>query len=240
MFETINNMLGYLQDVPEVLAVLLMGSASLGVQDERSDIDLLVIYDGASKPQLHLPTASWKWDVGFETLEEFKIGHRGHWSAHSFLTAKLLFDKTNEVTHEIRRIVEVPSEERVSRTESFLDAYLNAFYRSMKSARRNNRLGATLHAGDSVRILVACLFVMNGLIPPYQDRIQTSLYELEAFPLSPKELYERFITVAWSAEPLSQSELFRVVEAFLRNRGFGHVYDSWGDMLNDELINYDE
>jgi hypothetical protein len=63
-------------------------------------------------------------------------------------------------------IIHIPEDTRQDIVADYLDAYLNAFYRSMKAMRRKNRLGVILQAGLSIKYLIVCLYAVNGLIQP--------------------------------------------------------------------------
>ncbi len=236
MLVQIQTMLRPLQEHAAIISVILLGSASAGLQDDTSDVDLQIIYSGKDRPDVRLPDAPWEWDVSYMSLDEWiEYPRKEHWGANAYLTAKIVFDKSGRMGEYIEAICTIPEEQRVNRVAGSLDAYLNAFYRSMKAVRRNNRLGALLQAGASLRHLVFCLFSLNGYIPPYDDRIQVNLHRLKELPLPEETFCRLLVAIAESADAGAQSRLFRAVETLLRKHGFGHVYDAWGNKLNDEL-----
>ncbi|WP_163880732.1 nucleotidyltransferase domain-containing protein [Paenibacillus favisporus] len=222
---------------PNVLGVLLMGSVSADAHDQLSDVDLLVVYQ-QSEPVLRLPNTAWKWDISYMSEEEIKgLQKFSDWRANAFLTAQIIVDHTTwlpSVIHEICTLSDQESERQVTR---WLDAYLNAFYRSMKAVRRNNELGSLLQASSSIMCLINCLFSMNKLIPPYLDRVDILLDRLEHLPMQKTALSERFAAISQSANPKDQIILFRATEKLLRSFGFNQVYEAWGDQLESE-VNY--
>jgi hypothetical protein len=58
---------------------------------------------------------------------------------------------------------------------AWFDAYLNAFYRSLKASRRGDELGARLHASSSLACLVQALFRLERRWPPYHDYLAPQL-----------------------------------------------------------------
>ncbi|KKI92144.1 hypothetical protein WQ54_11275 [Bacillus sp. SA1-12] len=222
---------------PNVLGVLLMGSVSANTNDKSSDVDLLVVYE-QSEPEVCLPNATWKWDVSYMSEKELRGFQKlSDWRANAFLTAQIIINKTTwlpTIIHEICTLSDQESEKQVS---GWLEAYLNAFYRSMKAVRRNNELGALLQASSSVMYLINCLFSLNKLIPPYLDRVDILLTRLEHLPMQKSALSDRFVTISKYANPEDQIQLFKETEILLRSFGFGQVYESWDDKLENE-VNY--
>lgn len=237
MIEDIKRMLMPNSENPDLLGILLMGSISADAYDSKSDIDLLAIYD-KKKPDLIVPETSMKWDIDYMTKEEILNIDESDWRANSFLTAKVLIDKMgclNDTIYSICSLDKLTEQQMKNRVSGSLGAYLNAFYRSMKAKRRNNRLGALLEASDSIRYLIFCLYSFNSLIPPYEDRIEATIDMVKELPMEREDLCLIITQIAETADREKQSVLFKAVEKFFRKAGYDHDFDEWGDMLYNEL-----
>jgi hypothetical protein len=220
---------------PAIQAIILLGSVSAGANDETSDADICIVYSG-SKPELSMPEAPWKWDVWYMTSDELAgLSRENHWGLNAFLTAKILFDKTGEIPGIIDKLIHLSSDDAKNKASYWLDAYLNGFYRSMKANRRRNELGALLEGAMSIKYLVACIYSLNNLIPPYEDRIQETISSLEKLPLPLEDLLSCFKNIIKTADPVKQAYLFRANESLFRKHGFSSVFDAWEGKLDQEV-----
>lgn len=236
MINKLREMLEVNQSQKNLIAILLLGSVSFQVQDERSDVDLTVIYD-EERPTIIAPNAPWKWDIAYMSKEEFLNLDEADWRLNAFLSAKVLIDNTDWVENHIKKVITIPNSNIKNRTAGSLDGYLNGFYRSMKAARRNNHLGALLEASTSIKYLIATLYNLNGLISPYEDRVLATIDRLSNLPIDKDQLCKHFEQILQTADPVSQSNLFRILEKYFRVLEFGNVYDAWGNDLINELLN---
>ncbi len=95
-----------------------------------------------------------------------------------------------------------------------LDAYMNSLYRGLK---RPDGIGGRLQQAESIAHLLTCLFALEGRVRPFHDYLE---WELGNYPL---EGWNDLLNLLDG----DQRELFRRVEAHVRERGLGAVVDSW-------------
>jgi hypothetical protein len=103
---------------------------------------------------------------------------------------------------------------------AWFDAYLNAFYRSLKAWRRGNELGARLQAAESAMHVVRVLFALERCWPPYHDRLATQLERLSSQGWEPGYLEATLLQLVRTGDPNLQQELEGRVEALVRGRGY--------------------
>jgi hypothetical protein len=135
------------------------------------------------------------------------------WEQSAVAHARVLLDKTGDVTAAIEAAGRVSRED----VAEFYDNYLNDFYRSLKSWRRGRELGARIKALRSLWWLGEFLLALEGKRAPYPGAWTGRLGELE--PL--------ILEVARTADPRFQQELQAAVEQVATAHGFRHVYDAW-------------
>ncbi len=215
--------------------LLLSGSRGAGVHDQESDYDLeWVLTDTASDQRrergepLHLrhhPLDS-RLDVSFTCLRELAaIAARASWELPAYTTAIILYDRAGRLSDCLEAMLTILPQRADADVLGWFDAYLNAFYRSLKAWRRGNVLGAQLQASESVMHLVRVLFALERRWPPYHDRLSTQLATLEGQGWPPGYLATALLQVVQTGNPTLQQELEGHVEALLRTRGF--VPDLW-------------
>jgi hypothetical protein len=155
------------------------------------------------------------------------IAAKPGWWTPGYATAQVLLDKTGEVMLALRRIAERPEEKAIADTRGWFDAYLNAFYRSLKAWRRGDELGGRLQAAESAMHLVRTLFSLERRWPPYHDRLHSQLQTLEQQGWPPGYLRDALLGLVRTGDPTLQQEIAARVEALLRARGYGDVLDAW-------------
>jgi predicted nucleotidyltransferase len=196
---------------PNVVGAYLIGSRSLGLADEESDWDLvLVIREGRPskdrRPRLELIRA---------TLAE--VQSPPSWLLPALAHAQLLLDKTGEVSAALEAARTVTRDELAE----LYDSYLNDFYRSLKDWRRGRELAARVEGCRSLWWLGEFLLGLEGTRAPYPGAWTGRLGELEPLVLE----------VARTGEPRPQQALQAAVERVATEHGFRDVYDAWdGDV----------
>ena len=211
MDEILEPHLAAAENDPNVVGAFLKGSRSVGLGDDESDWDLvLVIREGepskTRSPQLEVIHSTLAW-----------IQAAPSWELPALAHGQVLLDKTGEVTAAIE------AARRIGRDElaELYDSYLNDFYRSLKSWRRGRELGARIKAGRSLWWLGEFLIGLGGTRAPYPGAWADRLGELE----------EQMLAVARTADPRLQQELQKAVERVASAHGFRDVYDAWdGDI----------
>lgn len=192
---------------PDVVGVVLKGSQATGTADDDSDWDLVVVTVDGEPSQ----SKSGQLDVFRTTLARFRAAPS--WELPALAHARVLLDKTGEVTTAIEAAGRISREELAE----LYDSYLNDFYRSLKAWRRGRELGARIKAGRSLWWLGEFLIGLEGKRAPYPSMWSGRLGELE--PL--------VVEVARTGDPRRQQELQAAVEGVAAERGFRDVYDAW-------------
>jgi len=215
---------------PEVEGIVLTGSRGAGVHDHESDYDIAwVLHDAAFDQRrargepLHLRQHPFdaRLDVVYTCLREFdRILAEASWELPAFATAHVLYDKMARVAHKIDAMTLMPADRAHADVLGWFDAYLNAWYRSLKAWRRGNILGAQLQAAESVMHLVRVLFALERRWPPYHDRLVPQLSLLNGQGWAPGYLQVALLRLVQTGDPVLQQELEIRTEMLLRARGF--------------------
>jgi hypothetical protein len=215
---------------PGIEGLILSGSRGAGVGDAESDYDLeWVLTDEAyDRRAEHSEEPHLSWDASqplldisytcFRKLEQ--IAADASWPLPGYTTARILYDKTGHVTQILQAMLTIPEERVRAEVAGWFDAYINAFYRSMKAWRRGNRLGGQLQAADSALHLVRVLFAVERRWPPYHDRLVHQLDTLASQGWPPGFLHDALLRLVQTGDPKFQQELEASVETLLRARGF--------------------
>lgn len=214
----------------EVEGVVLNGSRGAGMHDDESDYDVVwVLTDAAYEQRRARGKAKHvrnhpldpRLDVSYSCLGELdRIACDANWELLDFATAQVLYDKAGRVQQAVDAMTRMPAERAHADVLGWFDAYLNAFYRSLKAWRRGNVLGAQLQAAESAMHVVRVLFALEQRWPPHHDRLATQLDTLHAPNWSPGYLHDALLRLVQSGDPALQQELEAKVEALLRERGF--------------------
>jgi uncharacterized protein DUF4037 len=216
---------------PEIEGLILSGSRGAGVHDAESDYDLEWVLTDQAYAQLAAPGGEMHapedpdqpWlDIVYTCCQKLaQIAAAADWPLPGYTTAQVLYDKTGQVTQLVRAMGTMSEEQAHAAVLSWFDAYINAFYRSLKAWRRGNELGGRLQAADSVMHLAHVLFALERRWAPYHDRL---VWQLDALDSSqgwpPGALRHTLLQLLQTGDPRLQQELELQVEALLRARGF--------------------
>ena len=228
-----------LRDDETTLGLLLHGSRALGFGRQDSDYDLIrVVTDdsfrqrkaaGALLERHHLADGS-RADVLYQSPGHLgELAGRPDWYTATYISVRVLLDKTGELTELVTLIVDAASEAAAARVSDEYDDYLNYWVRSIKAWRRGDELGGRLHAAASVYPLLRALFGLERQWPPYHDQLEARLHELERLQgWGSGELRTQIIALLEGGAPGVQQRLQTRVEALFRSRGVEH---QWGDDL---------
>lgn len=197
---------------PDALGLVLFGSAAADSADDQSDLD--VYYVVRADPP---PARSRRGRLELIPTNLALMRGAPSWLKPALAYAKVLWDSTGEISPIVAAAQTVSREE----TAELYDAYLNDFYRSMKTWRRGLELPARIECGRSLRFLGELLYALDGRRAPYPKEWTGELGELE--PL--------ILEVARTADPKLQQELCIQVEQLATTCGYRDVYDGWnGDI----------
>lgn len=224
-----------------VVGLLLHGSRALGFERQDSDYDLICIVSddsyqqrkaaGALLERQRLADGS-KADVLYQSPPHLReLVERPDWYTATYIKARVLLDKTGELTKLVALITDAASGAAAARVSDEYDAYLNSWVRSIKAWRRGDELGGRLHAAASVYSLLRALFGLEGQWPPYHDQLEARLPDLERLQgWRPGELRAQIVALLDRGSPDVQQRLQVSVEALFRSRGIEH---EWGDDLEE-------
>ena len=173
-----------------------------------SDYDVRVVGDADN---FDTPRGS-NVEVSVMSLDRFR--DYPEWDRYTLTHTRAVVDKTGEIQRVIEEKGRLSEAESAERAPAALDAYMNSLYRCLK---RPTGVGGRLHAAEATGHLLTCLFALEGRVRPFHDYLE---WELEHFPLD-----------GWSDLPGllegDPRELFRRVEACVRERGLGDTVDAW-------------
>jgi hypothetical protein len=227
---------------PETAGLILSGSRAVGLETAESDYDLYWVLAGEAYERRQANGASLREkrehadhppvDLVYVCQRDLdRLPAVPGWATYGYATARVLLDKTGEVTRAIAAIVTMPADKAQADVAGWFDAYANAFYRSVKAWRRGDELGGRLHAADSAGHLVRTLFALEQRWTPYHDRLVPQLWRLDGQGWLPGSLHETLLDLLRTGDPVRQIELEVQVEALLRRRGFGAAVDRWSSEL---------
>jgi hypothetical protein len=209
--ELLQPILDEAEDDPNVVGAFLKGSHALGMGDEESDWDLVLVLREGEFSQEKFPA----YEIIRVTVASIQAPPS--WELPALAYARVLLDKTGEVTAALEAARPIGRKELAE----LYDSYLNDFYRSMKSWRRGRELGARVESGRSLWWLGEFLIGLGGTRAPYPGAWAGRLGELEPLVLE----------VARTGDPRLQQELQAAVESVATRHGFRDVYDAWnGDI----------
>jgi hypothetical protein len=214
----------------EIEGLILSGSRGAGVHDAESDYDIeWVLSDQAYTDRLthgealrlpYDPERPWLDGAYTSCAKLAQIAAEASWPVGGYLTAQVLYDKTGRVTELVQAIGTLSEEQAQRDVLGWFDAYINAFYRSLKAWRRKNELGGRLQAAESVMHLVRVLFALEHRRSPYHDRLLWQLDTLDTQGWQPDYLRQTLLHLLQTGDPARQQELELRVEHLLRARGF--------------------
>jgi len=219
-----------------VMGLILVGSRGKGFENEHSDYDaLLVVQDevvNQYKEQYEKQSLD-NIDLGVVSLSDFRnyatAGSVESWEQYDYTHAKILIDKEGEVADIARQIGTISDTEKEKLVSAWLDGYINGVFRSVKSIRNENQLGALLEASASIPFLLDVLFGIHGRPKPFVGYLaqELELYPLEKLPWSANEFESKVTTILTTADLETQQEVLAAVEKLARDEGFTKVFDDW-------------
>ncbi len=230
---------------PDVVGVVLTGSRALDMVTDESDYDAAFIVTDAAMARYEqtrhpvrghtLNLGATHADLWHEALSSLRSNHMPAWAFQMWSDARVIYDRAGETTAAIdalRRIPEVHASETVA---GLYDAYLNGLYRSLKSWRRGDDLGGRVGAADSIAILLQLLFALERHWRPFSSRLWVHLDRLDGQGWQPGEVRDILFDLLATGDPRRQQAVARRVEALLRKRGYGRVYDDWEGQIDQVL-----
>jgi len=230
---------------PDIIGLILTGSAARGMATEHSDVDVYVVLADDARPgrTTQRSRAVDEIPVGLTELEDVPAyGTVGWWSRWSFAWAQVLRDETGgRVAEAVRRRANLTeAEQRAILTDhDRLDGWLNFAYRALKSDRDGRPLQRRLDAAESVPWLLDVVFTLAGRVRPYNKYLS---WELAEHPLDVPEWQAGVLLPTLErtldGDPAALRETFTVVDRQCREYDvatgttlLGDIIDGWGSEL---------
>jgi Nucleotidyltransferase domain len=225
---------------PDLLGLVLSGSAARGMATERSDLDVYVVLpDDAAEGEVtqhsveldEIPCSVSE----LESVPPFGAGD--WWFRWSFAYAVVLRDDTGgRIADAVRRraVLDDAEQREVLVDHDQLDGWVNFVYRSLKSHRDGRALESRLDAVESVPWLLHVVFALAGRVRPYNKYLP---WELREHPLAVPEwsaaafLPELERTLAGDVTALRRT--FAVVDREARAWDAAHGTTVCGDTIDD-------
>ncbi|MFE5191575.1 hypothetical protein [Streptomyces sp. NPDC056628] len=221
---------------PAVAGLVLKGSrAHEGMATRHSDHDLYVVLaDGCTSGLTRFAGhRSAELDLVIVTVPEFRAAGMPGFERYALARARVVLDRLGGgIARILAEKARLTAGEAARDAATWLDAYANSLYRSLKNHRDGQALAARLDAADSVRHLLELLFVLDRRPRPYNKYL---VWELDRHPLPGWDtgaLLHAVDRVTATGDVTVQRHLFVRVEAAVRRAGHGGVLDAWGEDLD--------
>jgi len=228
------------QNDENIIGFFMGGSRGKGYENETSDYDVrMIVRDNVAEEykkkfdEKELPEI----DLSVSSLSEF-IKYGGwqsdtHWDRYDFTHVNALVDKTGEIQKLIDEKGSIPKDRRDDFINGQLDAYLNGFFRSVKSYRKKDIAGIRLEAAASIPYLLNALFALHNRATPFANYLTRELHRraLEKFPWPSEKLLEVLLKILENGDLKIQQDLAKTVESIFRKEGYNKVFDDWEEKL---------
>lgn len=219
-----------------IIGFFLGGSRGKGYENDLSDYDLhMIVKDEVAeeykkKYDREMPEI----DLSVSSLSEFSEYAQWksdtHWDRYDFTHVQALVDKTGgEVQKLIDEKGSIPKEKRDEFINGSIDAYMNGFFRSVKSYRKLDVAGVRLEAAASIPYLLNALFALHGRATPFANYLSRELKRrpLEKFPWSSEKLLSALLKILEDGDLKTQQDLAKIVESTFRKEDYKKVFDDW-------------
>lgn len=225
-------------DDPAVVGLILAGSRGAGFHTPSSDVDVRVVLRDDASPadrRRYDARSGGAIDLRVMTGREFAAyagwGGPFAWDRYSFAHAQVVIDKTGDIRRWVSEKGRIPEHHRDGAAAAWLDAYINATYRSLKCMVRGNRLGARLEAAEAIGWFLSLVFGLDGRHRPFSGYLEQELraYPLASFPLAPDDVLGLIAAILDDADTAAQRRLLGIVDGLCRRAGHGDVIEGWGD-----------
>lgn len=226
---------------PNLLGLVLSGSAGRGLDTDRSDLDLLVI---VTPEIVNAPTVPWLQTLELEqipltldhleTIARFDDNQFAYrWS---YAWAPALADFTGgRIAKAIDRQTRLSADEalQLMLQHDRLGGWLNLTYRALKSARSGQLFEARLDAVEAVPMFLDIVFGLEGLVRPYNKYLP---WALTTHPLADwragelLSLLEQMLSVSPDALRLGITKVHEIAIRFAdsqHNSAIRETFEEW-------------
>lgn len=230
----------------DVIGLVLLGSRGLGVITSESDYDLVfLVTDEAMaryeqtkqtpKRGVTITSPIHTRDIWHESPDSLRRDKVIDWMLPMWAESRIVFDRTGATARTLEDLRHIPAAEVNTAVAENYGRYLNSLYRSLKSWRRGDVLGARMEAAQSADYLLHMLFALERYLRPYNSRLWYHLDKLAAQGWDIAELQTILIDLITTGDPHRQQVFARRVVDLLRERGFAHEYDEWEGQIDQAL-----
>lgn len=235
---------------PNILGVILAGSRARGLENDRSDCDIYMIFKNSVDSQLiheydrqlnEKYGEALRLDISNKalmTIGEFghyaEIGTEYYYDRYNLVHSKIEVDKTqDELERLLGKIGSYSHDEQATILKNDLAEYISLTYQAMKSFEADRATAAILDAAESIQYLLSSLFVLNNRIRPYNKYLEWELvtHPLEELPW-PSQVFLVMLRQSIKETDLKTlQKLYVGIEQLARRKGYGHKYDAWGEKI---------
>jgi hypothetical protein len=230
----------------DVIGLILLGSRGLGTITPESDYDLVFLVTNEAIARYEqtkqtpkrgvtiTPSIRTK-DIWHESPDSLRRENVVGWMLPMWAESRILFDRTGATARALEELRHIPAAEVNTAVAAHYGGYLNSLYRSLKSWRRGDVLGARMEAAQSADYLLHMLFALERYMRPYNSRLWYHLDKLATQGWDVVELQAILLDLITTGNPHRQQALAHRVVDLLRERGFAHEYDEWEGQIDQAL-----
>lgn len=227
---------------PEVIGILVTGSRGVGAVTAESDYDVIFVVSDATHDRYErderepprgttldpeIDTADIQWHECPRTLQEY--------NTFGVDVCRVVYDRTGELTALAAALSQMPETQARDTVAGAYGSYLNLVYRSLKSWRRGDELGARLLAAQSVDALMQALFALERAWAPLSSRLYLHLDRLNGQGWQTGELRALLLDLLTTGDPHQQQAIARRVITLLEERGFTRPDAVWNAKVDRAL-----
>ena len=195
---------------------------------------VVIVEDASVKPRARkLESCYSELDLNVLSLSEFR-SHADwnapeRWNRYNYAHVHADLDRTGEIQTLIDEMSTVPEEHVRPTVSALLDAFVNAYHRSLKDDRDGLHLASRLDAAASLSPLIAILFAVERRVWPYNKYLEWELEEhpLRDLPWSPAHFLAAIERIVTLGDIPTQIEIYRGIERAFRAHGYGVALDRW-------------
>lgn len=222
-----------------VVGLFLGGSRGKGFENERSDYDVRMIVKNAAAARYRKKSKNKIKGIDLTVLSISEFFRHAAWESGTFWNrydhthARALIDRDGRIQKLIDEKGSVPKNKIKEYVFAQIDAYLNAFIRSVESFRKDDIVGIRLEAAMSIPSFLNAIFGIEGRIAPFADYLIREFlrYPLRKFPWPSERIFNAILKILTTGDLKTQQELEAVVESYFRKAGYGKVFDAWDERL---------
>jgi hypothetical protein len=226
--EDLDGPLGPYRDNPEVLGIVVVGSASRHYRDALSDYDVEIIttdrmFASATPEEQFFRISNDAVECALVPESDFSAKKRSiadidHWPYTSCI---VLHDPDGYVINEIEQIAAMPEELRQARIRLHYFEFLFSARKIKRTMQRGDELNVRLLAAQAVMTVLKLLFVLQGQWPPITHWTAQNLAQLEDIPATVKPLMIRLLA---QPNPATAEQLIQTIDGLLSAIDFPYVH----------------